>query len=137
MCSFNVFSTKIVKSGFMLRGSDKCMFGSGIYFAESFEIARHQSWHDGEGLVEAEVALGRCYQPKTADKSLSFYKLLLKGYGSVWARPAPDGPMSTYQEWVVYSKHQVRLLSVKANGQELLSKRAKQGGMLSVSERAR
>ena len=57
------------------------------------------------------------------------------GYHSVWARPAPDGPMGMYQEWVVYSKYQVRLLSVKVDGEELLAKRATRGGMLSASER--
>ena len=113
------------------------MFGSGIYFAESPKIAERKACYGSSesAIIEAEVALGRCYQPKTADKSLSFYKLLLKGYGSVWARPAPDGPMSTYQEWVVYSKYQVRLLSVKVDGKELLSKKATRGGALSTSER--
>ena len=130
---------KIVQSGFMLRGSDRCMFGSGIYFAESPEIAEAKAWYgDHESaIIEAEVALGRCYEPTSSETDLTFRKLRRKGYDSVWARPAPHGPMGTSQEWIVYSKHQVRLLSVKANGQELLSKRAKQGGILSVSERAR
>ena len=127
----------IVQSGFFLRGSPQCMFGSGIYFAESPKIAERKACYGSSesAIIEAEVVLGRCYQPKTADKSLSFYKLLLKGYGSVWARPAPDGPMSTYQEWVVYSKYQVRLRSVKVDGKELLSKKATRGGALSTSER--
>ena len=80
--------------------------------------------------------MGRCYQPTTADNSLSSYKLLLMGcYDSVWARPRPDGPMNTSQEWVVYSKYQVRLLSVKVDGKELLPKTATRGGALSTSER--
>ena len=113
------------------------MFGSGIYFAESPEIAEAKAWHGRHerAIIEAEVALGRCYQPKSAE-SFSSYKLLLMGfYHSVWARPHPHGPMGTSQEWIVYSKYQVRLLSVKVNGEELLSKRAKQGGALSASER--
>ena len=43
--------------------------------------------------------------------------------------------MGTSQEWIVYSKYQVRLLSVKADGKELLYKRAKAGGELTQSER--
>ena len=126
----------IVRSGFMLRGSDSCMFGSGIYFAESPYIASKKAWHGhtDAGLITAEVALGRCYEPQQAE-SFSYRKLKRMGYDSVWARPAPHGPMGTSQEWIVYSKYQVRLLSVKVEGRELLSKSAKQAGMLSTSER--
>ena len=117
------------------------MFGSGIYFAESPAIAEAKAWHGPHqsAIIEAEVALGRCYEPETwssRHKYLSSYKLLLMGfYHSVWARPAPNGPMGTSQEWVVYSKYQVRLLSVKVDGKELLSKKATRGGALSTSER--
>ena len=112
------------------------MFGSGIYFAESPEIAKFKAWHgSGEGIIEAEVALGRCYEITEVDKSMTYRKLKRMGYDSVWARPAPHGPMGTSQEWIVYSKYQVRLLSVKVDGKELLSKKAKRGGALSTSER--
>ena len=132
---------KIVQSGFFLRGSDACMFGSGIYFAESAEIAERKAWHGDheKAIIKAEVALGRCYQPRCADRCLSSFMLLLMGgYQSTWARPKgcpAFGPMGFYQEWIVYSKYQVRLLSVKVEGRELLSKSAKQAGMLSTSER--
>jgi len=79
--------------------------------------------------------LGHCYEPSGPEKDLTFRKLLSKGYDSVWARAAPDGPMNYYDEWIVYNKAQVRLLSVKVDGKDLLSKRAKRGGMLSISER--
>ena len=127
---------KIVKSGMMKRGSDTCMFGSGIYFAESPEIAEAKAWYgDHESaIIEAEVALGRCYEITEVDKSMTYRKLKRMGYDSVWARPLPDGPMGTSQEWIVYSKYQVRLLSVTADGKELLSKMAKRGGVLSTSE---
>ena len=111
------------------------MFGSGIYFAESAEIAYAKAWHKEIGcIIEAEVALGRCYEPQQAE-DFTYRRLKRMGYDSVWARPAPHGPMGTSQEWIVYSKYQVRLLSVKVNGEDLLSKKAKQGGALSASER--
>jgi len=113
------------------------MFGSGIYFAESAEIAYAKAWHKEIGcIIEAEVALGRCYEPQQAE-DFTYRRLKRMGYDSVWARPAPHGPMGTSQEWIVYSKYQVRLLSVKADGKELLYKRAKAGGLLSASERGR
>ena len=116
------------------------MFGSGIYFAESPEIAEAKAWHGHHerAIIEAEVALGRCYQPRRAGDMSSFMLLLMGGYQSTWARPhkcPAYGPMGSYQEWVVYSKYQVRLLSVRVDGNELLSKKAKQGGALSASER--
>ena len=127
---------KIVESGFFLRGSPQCMFGSGIYFAESPEIATFKAWYRRKGaVIEAEVALGRCYQPKSPEKDLTYTKLQSMGYDSVWARPKPDGPMGTSQEWVVYNMNQVRLLSVKVDGKDLLGKRATQGGLLLKSER--
>ena len=102
---------------------------------EELEIANAKAWHGaGQGIIEAEVALGRCYEPQQAE-SFTYRRLKSMGYDSVWARTRPDGPMGTSQEWIVYSKYQVRLLSVKVNGEELLSKRAKQGGALSASER--
>jgi hypothetical protein len=111
------------------------MFGSGIYFAESAEIAYAKAWHKEIGcIIEAEVALGRCYEPQQAE-SFTYRKLKSMGYDSVWARTRPDGPMGTSQEWIVYSKYQVRLLSVKADGKELVYKRAKAGGELTQSER--
>ena len=129
-------ASEIVKSGCMKRGDKNCMFGSGIYFAESPAIGAAKAWHGRKGgVIEAEVALGRCYQPKSPEKDLTYTKLQSMGYDSVWARPKPDGPMGTSQEWVVYNMNQVRLLSVKVDGKELLGKRGKQGGMLSYSER--
>ena len=63
------------------------MFGSGIYFAESPEIAERKAWFGGSerAIIEAEVALGRCYQPKSEEKSLSSFNLLFKpaDYGIV------------------------------------------------------
>ena len=94
------------------------MFGSGIYFAESPEIAEMKAWHGRtgpQGVIEAEVALGRCYEPKHSE-TFTHRALRKKGYDSVWARPQPDGPMGRSQEWVVYNKDQVRLLSVKVHG---------------------
>ena len=58
---------KIVQSGFMQRGLDGCMSGLGINFTESPQIAGRKAWLGRtrpKGLIEAEVALGRCYEPQ-------------------------------------------------------------------------
>jgi hypothetical protein len=112
----------IAQGGFMLRGSERCMFGSGVYFAATEEQARQKAWHGHTNpcVIIAQVDLGRCYEIQTPDNSLTFTKLQKIGYDSVWARPQPLGPMKFHQEWVVYNKDQVHLLSVKVHGAEIL-----------------
>ena len=112
----------IAQTGMMLRGSGQCMFGSGIYFADSPADAASKAWHGSvsDGLITAEVDLGTCYQPQTSDRELAFRKLRRMGYDSVWARARPLGPMALLDEWIVYNTDQVRVTSIKVHGQEIL-----------------
>ena len=49
---------KIAKSGMMLRGSPACMFGSGIYFAETPDIAAGKAFLPALGAGASTSAMG-------------------------------------------------------------------------------
>jgi hypothetical protein len=120
-CTDDAGALAIATSGFMLRGSLQCMFGSGIYFAESADIARNKAWFGRQQgcVVKAQVALGKQYAPPAANRDICYE--MLQGnvpgrpgivYHSVWGRSAPKGPLREYDEWVVYSAYQVKILSI-------------------------
>jgi hypothetical protein len=113
----------IASTGMMLRGNAACMFGSGIYFADSPTTAASKAWHGtsaDHSVITAEVDLGNCYEPTAADNTLGFRKLQSMGYDSTWARAYPHGPMASLDEWVVYNVDQVRVTSITIGGQEIL-----------------
>ena len=101
----------IEESGVMLRGRSNCLFGSGIYFAKTVDIAARKARSAG-AVVTAEVDLGRSYLPEAGDATLGFRKLQEMGFDSVHGRAAPLGPLSFHDEYVVYNADQVRVVSV-------------------------
>jgi hypothetical protein len=114
----------IAQTGMMLRGNNACMFGSGIYFAETPQAAEGKAWHGTAGdraVITAEVDLGRCFEPRAADNTLAFRKLQKMGFDSTWAKARPHGPMKHADEWIVYNVDQVRPLSIMVNGVEILN----------------
>eukprot|EP01043_Picozoa_sp_COSAG02_P055178 COSAG02_NODE_6360_length_3624_cov_2.571915_2_plen_527_part_00 len=101
----------IEESGVMLRGRSNCLFGSGIYFAKTVDIAARKARSAG-AVVTAEVDLGRSYLPEAGDATLGFRKLQEMGFDSVHGRAAPLGPLRFHDEYVVYNADQVRVVSV-------------------------
>ena len=107
-CTGETGARAVAAAGFLLRGDVTCMFGSGIYFAASADIARKKAWHGrSQGcVIEALVELGRCWEVTTAHKELD--SAILNGrvpghegtvFDSVWARPkSKGGPMAEYDE---------------------------------------
>jgi len=109
---------EINSSGEMLRGSDG-LVGGGIYFAGSPKVcarkALSRSW-----LIEARVLVGRCMEvdfsgctnfTKWLKKLLnqwSFASLYSAGYDSIKVTGLRTG-----DEYIVYNKDQVELLSVQ------------------------
>ena len=101
----------IEESGVMLRGRSNCLFGSGIYFAKTADIAARKARSSG-AVVTAEVDLGRSYLPEAGDATLGFRKLQTMDFDSVHGRAAPLGPLRFHDEYVVYNADQVRVVSV-------------------------
>jgi len=92
----------------MIRGKQG-MFGGGIYFAESPQVAQHKALHKGK-LLTCKVFVGKeftlnAYDPKYAN--VTFKDLQKMGYDSVYA---PKGSGVGEAEIVVYNYDQVCIL---------------------------
>ena len=105
------FAKGIVNSGKMDRGTAG-MFGGGIYFAETAEIANSKA-HSSGAEITAKVVLGFSFICRASDNSLNFITLRnvygcnsVKGVGCVFRT-----------EYVVYNWGQVNILKVMINNQ--------------------
>eukprot|EP00484_Ammonia_sp_Unknown_P026984 CAMPEP_0197048460 /NCGR_PEP_ID=MMETSP1384-20130603/23819_1 /TAXON_ID=29189 /ORGANISM="Ammonia sp." /LENGTH=115 /DNA_ID=CAMNT_0042480603 /DNA_START=270 /DNA_END=617 /DNA_ORIENTATION=- len=92
----------------MNRGSDG-MFGGGVYFAESEEVAKYKAIYKGYS-IKATVLVGKELKvdSHTAGK-FSFRELWKKGYDSVWA---PKGCGTGECERVIYNYDQIEIISI-------------------------
>ena len=121
-CTDSAGARAVADTGFMLRGDRTCMFGSGIYFAETAAIAKGKAWHGRQNgcIIKARVDLGNVHEPTTANQNLCWEMLqgnvpghVDKRFQSVWAKPkAQGGPMAQYDEWIVYNAYQVEIVSI-------------------------
>lgn len=95
---------EIAKSGKMMRGA-KGMFGGGIYFALSAEIATHKAKNKG-ATIEAEVRLGYSLIYRKAMKSMTYASLRYE-CNSVQGEGCVSKP-----EYVVYNYAQVNIKAI-------------------------
>eukprot|EP01083_Nonionella_stella_P123772 373159_1 len=100
----------IQSSDKMLRGGAG-MFGGGIYFAESVDIAKSKAHYSGY-VITAKVLVGKELQVNNSSAgNFTFRELWKKGYDSVWA---PKGSGCGQCERVIYNSDQVEIINVKS-----------------------
>lgn len=116
----------IVDSGKMLRGKTG-LFGGGIYFAETVEIANKKAHFTG-ATIKAEVFLGFSLICRKSDYDMNFNKLIkhygcnsVKGMGCV-----------SWPEYVVYNWSQVSIQKVLIGDKVYFKTKDKQGKKSSV-----
>jgi hypothetical protein len=82
---------QIIADGVMLSGGSR-MFDAGIYFAETRELARHKSAHEGgmtAVIIEAEADMSTALILESASRGLNSGELHLCGCDSVKGRGSP------------------------------------------------
>jgi hypothetical protein len=110
--------SRIFAGGVMLTGTSG-MFGAGIYFAETREIARHKAAHDGgrdSVIIEAEVDMGTASVVENASPGLNCDAIHSWGCNSVKGRSNPRADW----EYVVYDPMRIRIVAAEGRVQFVL-----------------
>jgi hypothetical protein len=99
-----------IKSSGVMRCGEKGMFGAGIYFADSEQLARHKSQFDGnvgDAIVVADVDMGTSLEALRPNSSLNQYYISPHGCQSVHGHVPGRG-----EEFIVYESSRVTIIDV-------------------------